>query len=243
MSRFYAHKENVRDNIIVIDGQEAKHILNVMRLGENDKVVVFDGTGKEYTGFIKETKPKSLTVEIVSVRTPKYGKLPEITLVQALPKKGKMDYIVEKATELGVKSIIPVLSERTIVKIDEDKASLKSDRWRKIAHEAAKQCGRTDVPEVSDAKKFYDIIKKISDFDLAFMGCLSDDTVNLRDAISGFTSGKVIIFIGPEGDFSPEEIKIAKEANCKTVTFGKRVLKSDTAGLYVLSVLNYEFSK
>jgi 16S rRNA (uracil1498-N3)-methyltransferase len=243
MSRFFAPKENVRDNIIIIDGQEAKHILNVMRLSENDKVVVFDGTGKEYTGFIKETKPKSLIVEIVSVKTPKYGKLPEITLAQALPKKGKMDYIVEKATELGASSVIPILSERTVVKIDEENNSKKTERWKKIVHEAAKQCGRTDVPEVSDIKKFYDVIEKISDFDLALMGCLSNDTINLKEAISNFSSGKIIIFIGPEGDFTPEEIKIAKDANCKTVTFGNRVLKSDTAGLYALSVLAHEFSK
>ncbi len=243
MSRFYAPKENIKGDLVYIEGREARHILNVMRLGESDKVVVFDGTGKEYTGFIKQAKTKSLVVEIITMKTPKAECLPEITLAQAIPKKEKMDYIVEKATELGARKIVPVISERTVVKPDEKKALDRVERWKKIAKEAAKQCGRTDVPEVEGVLKFYNAACNLDKFDLSLIGCLSDDSVRLRDAISGFKGGSVIIFIGPEGDFTPDEITMAKNAGCKSVSFGSRVLKSDTAGLFALSVLNYEFSR
>lgn len=243
MPRFFAPKENVKGNLIYIDGQEARHILNVMRLRENDKVIVFDGTGKEYTGFIKQTKPKSLTVEIISTRAPKVDTLPEITLAQAILKKEKMDYVIEKATELGVHGIIPLVSERTIVRFESDKAIDKLTRWKKIAIEAAKQCGRCDVPEIKDVQKFYNAIDNINNFDLALMGCLSEDTIAFKEAVSDFKTGKIIVFIGPEGDFTPDEILMAKDTSCKFISLGKRILKSDTAGLFVLSVLNYEFSR
>lgn len=243
MPRFFAPKENVKGNLIYIDGQEARHILNVMRLRENDKVIVFDGTGKEYTGFIKQANPKSLIVEIISTRAPKVDTIPEITLAQAILKKEKMDYVIEKATELGVHGIIPLVSERTIVRLQNDKAIDKLTRWKKIAIEAAKQCGRTDVPEIKDVQKFYNAIDNINNFDLTLMGCLSEDTIAFKEAVSDFKTGKIIVFIGPEGDFTPDEILMAKDTSCKFISLGKRILKSDTAGLFVLSVLNYEFSR
>jgi len=243
MPRFFVPKENVKDDLIYIDGQEARHILNVMRLKENDKVTIFDGTGKEYTGFIKEIKSKSLTAEIVSTKTPKIESIPQITLAQSIPKKGKMDYIVEKATELGVAAIMPITTERTVVKLEDKKEQSRVGRWRKIAKEAAKQCGRVDVPEVKNIQKFYNAVDEINSFDLALIACLSDAAIGLKEAISDFETGKIIIFIGPEGDFTPEEITIAQDTSCKFVSLGNRVLKSDTAGVFVLSVLNHELSR
>lgn len=243
MSRFFAPKENIKDNLIHIDGREARHIQNVMRLKESDKVVVFDGTGAEYTGFIKEVKPKSLTVEIISTKLPAAETPPEITLAQAIPKRGKMDYIVEKATELGVRGIIPIISERTIVRVESGKEPKKIERWRKIALAASKQCGRRDVPEIKEPQKFYNAIDKINNFDLALMPCFSESVIPIKEALSDLRGGRTVVFIGPEGDFTPEEIEMARNTTCKLVSLGKKVLKSDTAGLYVLSVLNYELSR
>ena len=243
MSRFYAPKENVKGSLIYIDGQEARHILNVMRLRENDKVVVFDGTGKEYTGFIKKTKPKSLTVEIITTRAPRIDTIPEITLAQAIPKKEKMDYRIEKATELGVHTIIPLVTERTIVRFENDKAIERIARWKKIVVATAKQCGRADVPQIKDVRKFYNVIDSVNKFDMALMACLSEDTIAFKEAIPDFKTGKIIVFIGPEGDFTPDEILMARDTSCKLISLGSRTLKSDTAGLFILSVLNYEFSR
>ena len=243
MSRFFVPKENVQEKLIYVDGPEARHILNAMRMKEGDKVVVFDGTGNEYTGFIKEVKSKSLIVEIVSTQAHKRERTLEVTLAQSIPKKEKMDYIIEKATELGVQNIIPITSERTIVKVAKERSDNKITRWERIAEAAAKQCGRTDVPEIKNIQKFYNAVDEINNFDLALMACLSEDTISFKEAISDFHTGKIIVFIGPEGDFTPDEIEMAKDnTNCKFISLGKRVLKSDTAGLYILSVLNHELS-
>lgn len=242
MSRFFVPTEAVRGNKILITGEEAHHILDVMRLKALDKVTAFDGTGKEYVGFIKEVKRKALVVEIVQTRMPPDLGRTRITLIQAIPKKDKMDYVVEKSTELGVHSIIPVMTKRTIARWDDRKRSKNAERWRRIARESSKQCGRASVPAIEAIKDFDDVVRNSTDYDLAIIAALSDDALSLKDAISGFSGGKAAIAIGPEGDFTPDEIRKAREANFKLVNLGPRVLKSDTAGLAVLAILNYEFS-
>jgi len=244
MSRFYVPRENVGERQIRIDGREAHHILDVMRMKEGDEVVVFDGTGNEYTGFIKDADPKAgeLAVEVVKTRKPQAGSMPEVTVAQAIPKKSKMDHIVEKATELGASAIIPLITERTIVRPDKESCRKKVLRWRAISVEASKQCGRADVPRVTGIKDFSEAVKEANCYDLVLLACLGGDTVSIKDSLAGFTTGKVLVFIGPEGDFTPEERRAADRDNCRFISLGSRVLKSDTAALFVLSVLNYEFS-
>lgn len=242
MSRFYVPKESVKGNIINIGGKEAHHILDVMRLKVPDKVVTFDGTGKEYTGFIKEIRTRSVIVEIVETKTPRGREFSGITLIQAIPKKDKMDYIVEKSTELGISKIMPLVTGRTIPNWDAPKKAASVERWRKIAMEASKQCGRADIPEVDDIKNFRDIAAEADSYDLALIAALDDKAIKLKDALKGFTGGKVLIAIGPEGDFTADEIEEAKRSGFKLVSLGSRVLKSDTAGLFVLAILNYELT-
>ena len=242
MSRFYVPKECVRGNSIHINGKEAHHITDVMRLKALDKVVTFDGTGKEYIGFIKEVKAKSVTVEIVETKSPSGKESSKVTLIQAIPKRDKMDYIVEKSTELGVYSVIPVVTGRTIPDWDEAKKSAIVERWSKIAREASKQCGRSDIPAISQIRNFSDIASDAAGYDLALIAALDDNAVKLKNTLNPFGGGKVAIAIGPEGDFTPDEIKLAKKSGFKLVNLGSRVLKSDTAGLFVLAILNYELT-
>jgi 16S rRNA (uracil1498-N3)-methyltransferase len=247
MSRFYVPKENVNlsKNEIIIDGDEAHHLLDVMRLKDDDRVVVFDGTGYEYAGFIKKTDPRQrkVTVEVMRTDTPAPEKMQKVTLAQAIPKKAKIEYIMEKATELGVFEIIPVITERTIVRPDEAGRRNKVLRWRKIASEAAKQCGRVEVPEVGEITRFTDLAERLDEYDLVLFACVTGGTLSMRKALSGFKSGKIVVFIGPEGGFTPKELEMLEgKGNCKFISLGRRVLKSDTAGLFVLSVLNYELS-
>ncbi|MBI5143914.1 MAG: 16S rRNA (uracil(1498)-N(3))-methyltransferase, partial [Candidatus Omnitrophica bacterium] len=206
MSRFFVPREAVRGNNITISGKEAHHILDVMRLKELDRVVAFDGTGREYVGFIREAKEKFLSVEIVETRTPLGRERSAITLIQAIPKKDKMDYIIEKASELGVGSVIPVITKRTIPKWDEKKSARNVERWQKIAKEASKQCGAVTVPEIGIVRSFSDSLKDSSDYDLAIMAVLNDEAIRLRDALSGFKGGKIAIAVGPEGDFTTDEV-------------------------------------
>lgn len=242
MSRFYVSKDQVKGNSIVITGKEAHHIQNVMRLKRFDKVAAFDGSGKEYTGFIRDAGAGSVTVEIVETRVPPNSEKIRTTLIQAIPKKEKMDYIVEKATELGVNHILPVVTARTIVEWDEKKKASAVTRWQKIALEASKQCGRVDIPEVETIEDFGDAVKGAGDYNLALIAALNDKTIPLKEVVRGFKGPSVAVAIGPEGDFTPEEIEKAVEANFKLISLGPRVLKSDTAGLAVLSILNYEFT-
>ncbi len=242
MSRFFVPPEAVRGSIIVINGKEAHHIIDVMRLKAADRVVTFDGTGKEYSGIIKEVSRNSLTVDIVETRSPLQGMKSEITLIQALPKKDKMDYIVEKTTELGVRFIVPVVTERTIPDWGEAKSLAQAGRWRKIAMEAAKQCGRVDIPVISGILRLKDAVNNFAGFDTRLIAVLNNDTISIREAMKGFGQGKIVVAIGPEGDFTPDETKQAKEKGFKAISLGPRVLKSDTAGLALISILNYELS-
>jgi len=241
MSRFYVPGESIKDGKIVISGKEAHHIIDVMRLRVSDSVVTFDGTGREYAGVITEVRRSSLVVEIKEVRQGVCENNSLITLIQAIPKKERMDHIVEKATELGVARIIPVVTERTIVKWDEPKRAGNTERWRKIALAAAKQCGRRDIPEIMQIEKLLNCFGILETGGLRLMAALCDDAVPLKEAIKGPGSRKVAVAIGPEGDFTQTEMKEARAAGFKVVSLGPRVLKSDTAGLYVISAVNYEF--
>ncbi len=242
MSRFYVPEGSVRGKLINIGGKEAHHIIDVMRLKVSDKVVTFDGAGNEYTGFIKEAGRKSVIIEIVEARVPHGGMTYGITLLQAIPKKEKMDYIIEKSTELGVSKIIPLVTEGTIPNWDEPKKASSVERWRKIAMEASKQCGRADIPEIGLIRNFSDASADVAGSDLALMAALDNGAVRLKDAIGGFGGSKVTIAIGPEGDFTPDEVTRAKGCGFKVVSLGSRVLKSDTAGLFMLAILNYELT-
>lgn len=240
MSRFFIAKEMVKGNTIRISGKEAHHILDVMRLKKSDRVVTFDGSGNEYVGFIKDVNPKVVDVEIVERREALCKDSLKITLIQAIPKKEKMDYIVEKATELGVRSIMPVITGRTIPDWNESKKSSQLDRWRKIAKEASKQCGRADIPDVMTITYFGEAIS-MTGWDLKMIAALDDEAAQLKNALGGFSGRSIAIAIGPEGDFTAAEIEEARCAGFKLVNLGPRVLRSDTAGLAVLAILNYEF--
>lgn len=240
MSRFYISKESIEGNTITIAGKEAHHILNVMRLKKLDEVVTFDGTGKEYIGFIKDIKHKSVTIEILQDRTVLSKDTTKIALVQAILKKEKMDYIVEKSTELGVSSIIPIVTSRAIPNWDESKKRAHVERWRKIAKEASKQCGRVDVPAVFEIMDFKDAVKRQEDYDLRLIATLSEEAGGIKDILNSFKREKISIAIGPEGDFTTDEIEEAKKSGFKLVSLGPRVLRSDTACLAVLAILNYE---
>ncbi len=240
MSRFYVPNESIKDKEILISGGQAHHILNVLRLKRDDEVVTFDGTGKEYIGFIKETKKKSLIIEITRTReVAKQNKL-DITLVQAIPKKGKMDYIIEKATELGVHRIAPIHTERCIVNLKSDRAKGRVSRWKRIAQGSAQQCGRQDVPKIDEVRDIDDLLDEVAKHDLAMIACLQDGTKFIKEVLRDFRGKSVIAFIGPEGDFTSQEIEKVVSKGAKPISLGPRVLKSDTAGLVILSILNYE---
>ncbi len=233
MHRFYL--PNLQQPLL--RAEEAHHALHVLRLKVGDALNVFDGRGHEAQVSLTEITKDSVRLTILQrSNTPS---LPcRITLAQAIPKKN-MDLIVQKATELGVASIVPLISERSVVKLDED--SKRIERWRGIALDACKQCGNNWLPEIQPPQKARDFLTSPGKFDLKLIGSLQPDSKPLK-AILGVAAkpSSILILIGPEGDFTPAELALAKSAGCLPLSLGPLVLRADTAAIYTLSILHHE---
>jgi 16S rRNA (uracil1498-N3)-methyltransferase len=239
----------------VLAAAEAHHCIHVLRLKVGDTVNAFDGRGHEAQARIEEITKDSVRLTILQPSNTPALRC-RITLAQAIPKKN-MDLIVQKATELGVATIVPLMSERTLVQLEED--SKKVERWREIALDACKQCGNNWLPEIQPPQKARDFLNAPGKFDLKLIASLQPDAQLLRKILAAEDCGStlpgarvsgsrpegrsyntVLILIGPEGDFTPAEINLAKSAGCLPLSLGPLVLRSDTAALYTLSILHYE---
>jgi 16S rRNA (uracil1498-N3)-methyltransferase len=216
----------------VLTADEAHHAVHVLRLKVGDTLSIFDGRGHEAQCRLGDGG--TLTILQQSSTSP----LPcRITLAQAIPKKN-MDLIVQKATELGVAVIVPLISERTVVQIDDD--SKKVRRWRDIALEACKQCGNNWLPEIHAPERARDFLSSLGKFDLKLIGSLQPDAKPLKEVLSASAPRSVLILVGPEGDFTPAELAAAKSAGCLALSLGPLVLRAETAALYALSILHHE---
>jgi 16S rRNA (uracil1498-N3)-methyltransferase len=242
MSRFHTTPETVKKDIIELKPEESHHVHKVMRMGVNDDIVIFDGN-REYFGVIEKASSKKVLIKIISSKTfNSYDKL-QITLAIGVPKYKKMDLIVQKATELGVKKIIPVLTKRSIVGFNQKNSKKKIDRWRQIAIAACKQCGRIDIPVISEVIKIDEAAKIAANYDIAFAGCLSKNTQSLKEILKKnqlHKKNNIVVFVGPEGGFDSAEVELFLENKIKPVSFGRRILRSETAVFYILSVLSYQ---
>ena len=241
--RFYVLPDEIfpeKKIIEIKDKKEIHHIRDVMRLKKGIAVDVFDGKGKAYSGNIKELDKNSIIIEIKKTLSLEKEPSFNITFYQAIPKKSKIDFIIEKAVELGVSAIVPIITERTVPVIKEKRLK-KIDRWTRIAKSAAKQCGRAKLPVILDVTNFKDALNMAKKNDLIIFAALDKSAVPLKDILRSIKPKDVAIFVGPEGDFSPKEISLAKEEGCKISSLGKLVLRVETAGIYILSCLNYEY--
>ena len=239
MNRFFCPPSNIQNEIIeILDPDEARHITKSLRQGVGDELVVFDGSGKEYLGQIKSVDSKSGVLISIKEIIQNPVRVPDITLACAIPKKAKFDFIVEKVTELGVNRIIPILTERTIVRLEDFKKASKQKRWQTIAINAAKQCKSPFIPEVSSIMEFKEIVSILKNFDLKLLPNLEQKRTHIKEFVKESLNKKIIILIGPEGDFSPREIDIAKKAGCLGISLGNLTLKVDTAAIISVGILN-----
>ncbi len=231
---------------IRLDAGESHHLVAVNRCSRGDVVIAFDGHGMEW---ITECVEPSKNATVLRVRENRQAKsLPhEITLAQALPKGSTMDDIIRQATEVGVTRIVPLLSERTQVHLDGDRADKKIEKWHIGAIEAAKQCGNPWLPEIAPIQNFASFVRDAKDYDLKLIASLHAGAMTLKTALSHYREKhgaakprRVIWLIGPEGDFSPTELTEAITAGFQPITLGPLVLRSDTAAIYALSILGYE---
>ena len=240
MPRFYVPQPKIEKGMLKIEGREAKHIRRVLRLKTGDDIVVFDGLSKEYEGTIVEEGPSSVVINIQNIFS-STGESPlEIILAQSLLKGEKMDYLIQKATELGIKEIIPFLSSRSIPILEKSRGLKRYHRWGKIAIEASKQCGRGMVPKIEPIQTYSEMLR-VASSDSLHLILWEKEGVRLKEVLKGAKEKKKIFFIvGPEGGLSIEEVEQARGTEFLPVTLGKRILRSETASLCLLSILQYE---
>lgn len=239
--RFFITPEAVRGPRIIMTGDDLRHIRTVLRKQPGDLLILLDGRGKEYTARIVRMERAEIIAEVVSEIKREAPPHPIITLCQGLPKADKMDWIVQKATELGVANIVPLITERTIVKIkDEEK---RVSRWQKIAREAAMQSNRVDMPAIGRIASFKDFLRtRDPEPGTLLLLPWEEGTVPIKDILRG-TSGikKIIVLIGPEGGFSEAEAEAARARGFSLVSLGSNILRTETAAVAVLGMITYEY--
>jgi 16S rRNA (uracil1498-N3)-methyltransferase len=245
MHRFYVAPEDWRPDALALNGGEAHHCLHVLRLGRGDRVVLFNGRGREITAEIASADAGEVRLKkLHEAETPPLRC--RITLGQAIPKGKNMDLIVQKAVEIGAAEIAPILSDRTVVRLDEESAAAKQSKWQAVAIEAAKQCGQNWLPRVETPQTMAAFFQQHRRFDLQLIGSLQSDAIHLKKILADYSTEhgdrptSVLMLVGPEGDFTPAELSLARSHGCRPITLGPIVLRVETASIYCLSVLSYE---
>lgn len=240
MHRFYVKSNQITGDIITIEGPDVNHIKNVLRMKQGDEIVICNGQGKDYYCIINKVSEVEITGRIEGVTESGSELSSRITLYQGLPKKDKMELIIQKAVELGVHEIVPVMTKRVIVKLeDKKKEEKKLERWQSIAEEAAKQSGRGIIPEIKPIQTFRDAVMNGKGMDLAIIPYEKAEGMEYtRDLMKTLGQNQTIgIFIGPEGGFEESEVSLAKENNIHPITLGRRILRTETAGFALLSMM------
>lgn len=242
MNRFFVNEDAVKEDIIEITLQEdIKHISKVLRLKEGDKIDVSDSNCFEYITEILSITPTLITVKILDKQ--KFAREPKlrITLFQCIPKQSKIESVIQKSVELGVYNITPVFSDRTIVS-EKNNLNRKLERWRKISAEAVKQCKRGLIPQVNNQLTFNEMLNILPEYDVVLIPYENEETISIKEVLRGLEEkpDKISIIIGPEGGFSDEEVMKVIELGGKSVTLGKTILRTETAGPTAIAMVMYE---
>jgi 16S rRNA (uracil1498-N3)-methyltransferase len=238
--RFFISPEQVCDQSITISGEDVRHIATVLRMKTGDELLLCDGEGVEYSVKIAKFSKSEITTD-VKARARREIRHPLITLGQGLPKSDKMDWIVQKATELGVANIVPLITERTIVKVKDEGKRIA--RWQKIAREAAMQSNRPDIPLVEAIRRFSGFLRTPhSALETLRLLPWEEGTEPIKNILRQKPGVKcIIVLIGPEGGFSAHEAEMAKEKGYHLVSLGQNILRTETAAMAALSMIGYEF--
>ncbi len=245
MHRFYLSPEHWDPSALTLRGTEAHHARDVLRMRRGERAVLFNGRGREVTAEVVDLARDEIRLrKLHETETPPLRC--RITLAQAIPKGKNMDLIVQKAVEIGAAEIAPLISERTIVDLGPKEGEQRRAKWQQIAIEAAKQCGQNWLPTVPAPRKLKDFFSHAGSFDLRLIGSLQPDAIHLNKILGDYADQyrdrpqSVLMLVGPEGDFTPAELALAKTHGCLPITLGPIILRVETAAIYCLSVLSYE---
>lgn len=243
MYHFFIKPEQIVGKKVYITGKDVNHIKNVLRMKVGEELALSNGIdSNEYRVQIAELGDSEILCDLLFIKEDGVELPISVRLYQGLPKSDKMELILQKAVELGVHSVTPVATKRAVVKLDEKKEKSKLARWQGISEAAAKQSKRAIIPLVNPVLSFKEAIKEVSDFEVKIIPYeMADDMVKTREIIKSIQPGdKVAVFIGPEGGFDEEEIEFALSNGVTPITLGKRILRTETAGMTVMSILMYE---
>ena len=239
MPKFFFNKNDISRGQVQLFGEDEKHIKTVLRAREGEEITLCDGEGMDYQCRIASLE-RGVLLDILSKDVCETEPKTKITLYQGLPKADKMELIIQKCVELGIDRIVAVSTERAIVKLDK-KETKKLERWQKIAEAAAKQSGRGKIPEIGQqVLKFKEAVAEAMELDGAIIPYEREQETGIRQFVQNFKGESVGVFIGPEGGFADEEIALAQENGITPITLGKRILRTETAGMTTTAILLYE---
>jgi 16S rRNA (uracil1498-N3)-methyltransferase len=239
MPRLFIEPARLADDLVVVAGEDHRYLTRVLRLGIGDGLVLFDGIGVEADAKIVRVGPRALELKVEARRPASALERPELTLIQALTKGDKLDQVVQKATELGVGRIIPVTSARSVPRLEAMRALGRRARWQKIAREAARQSGRTDVPEIEPVTPLATALSAAGEGSFKVMLWEGARQHGLKEVMPAQKPKRIVIATGPEGGFSVEEVDIARAAGFAVCGLGPRILRTETAAMVTLAILGY----
>lgn len=242
MQHFFVIPEQVGETEIYVTGQDVNHMKNVLRMKIGEQVEISDGNNKKYLCEVSAYGEEQAVLRILEIREADTELKSRLYLFQGLPKNDKMELIVQKAVELGAYEVIPVSMKRCVVKLDAKKAAKKVERWNSISESAAKQAGRSIIPKVSDIVSYREALERAEQLDVVLVPYeLEEGMAETKKLLHQIQPGQSVgIFIGPEGGFEREEVEQAIEAGAHPVTLGRRILRTETAGFTMLSILMFE---
>ncbi|PUA36240.1 16S rRNA (uracil(1498)-N(3))-methyltransferase [Paenibacillus elgii] len=250
MQRYFIHPDEFADAVVTITGDDAHHLIRVMRAKPGDTCIVSDGVSREALVRIRSLEDRQVTADIVDRLPMENEAAVDVWIAQSLPKGDKMELVIQKGTEIGAVRFLPFVSERTVVQLDGKKEGKRLERWQKIAKEAAEQAHRNRVPAVESVLSWKELLRTASEADAAWICYEKQDAQQLRRAIREAVSKrsnradgsrvKLMLIVGPEGGFGEREVSEAEAAGCVAVGLGKRILRTETAAMVGLTCILYE---
>jgi 16S rRNA (uracil1498-N3)-methyltransferase len=248
LHRFYLPPSDCREDVLQLDGREAHHALRVLRLKPGDDALVLDGAGNEFFCEVEKAARDRLSLR-VKIRNFIPPPPCSITLFVGIPKGKIIESIIQKSVELGARTIAPLLTERVVTRLDEKGAREKREQWQQVAIEAMKQCGAARLPEIKTPATIEHFLAQKEKSELQLVGSLQKERRHPREVFQKFeqANGRLpqsaAVWIGPEGDFTPDELKTIQNAGAQPISLGLLVLRVETAAIYCLSIMNYELNR
>ena len=243
MPRFIVSPSEIKDPEILLSRKESRHALSVLRLKTGAQVHLMDGRGRQVLGIIGSVENSRVRVITDGIAIEKDPPKLRVTLVVSVIRPERMEWLIEKSCELGVAAIVPVVTERCIVRLSKERWKSKAERWRKIAAESCKQCGLTELPRINEAVRLNDYLGRLPDFDRILVPTLAvpAEKISANLDFKSVKTPRLLAFIGPEGDFTKKEVEAVLAKGGKAVSLGPLTLRSETAAICLLSILNFNY--